>query len=84
MGLRLEAVRVPIRLDRFAAETVRFSRAGDGAAYGEGMPVYEIDADGVIANQWVFEWLSPQQSRGPEPLSGPSHPLMTLPHPRSG
>ena len=57
MGLRLEATSAPIQFGRFAAEAVHFYQPDDDDAYGEGMLVYEIDQDGLIANQWVFEWL---------------------------
>jgi len=57
MGLRLEAMSVPVQFGRFVAEAVHFYQPDDDAAYGEGMLVYEIDEDGLIANEWVLEWL---------------------------
>ena len=59
VGVRMEPAGTPLQFGRLVSEPVRFVAPPGTSAYGEGMLVFEFDADGKIRTEWVAFWLRP-------------------------
>jgi hypothetical protein len=56
LGLRIELEGDPIPYDRYVAQRVKYVLA-DGGQTKTGIQVYQIDAYGQVAHQWVMGWV---------------------------